>query len=146
MKSSGKYYKFCIHVFTLAALVGSLLMSGCGEQENQVFGVGDVDEAPHFEGGLGEYVATNLAYPDRAQKDSISGIVRVQFVVDEYGNTGQIEVTKALTPACDSAVVRLVRNMPEWEPATIDDFPVKVLVELPVSFEFDALKGWKSGQ
>lgn len=117
-----------------------LLLAGCGEKENQVFGMGEVDEAPKFQGSIQDYVQENVTYPDAARSDSISGIVRVQFVVDDYGQTQQIEVTESLDPACDSAVVRMVRGMPEWEPGTIDDFPVKVLVELSVQFDYDELE------
>ncbi len=120
--------------FGIILSVLCILVMGCGEKENQVFGVNDVDELPAFRGDLKSYLTAELEYPQSAKDDSVEGEVVVRFVINREGTPEQIKIEKGLSPDCDSAVVHMVREMPAWQPGKIDGFPVPVLVAIPVKF------------
>lgn len=120
--------------FGIIFLALSLVTVACGEKKNQIFGVNDVDEKPVFQGDLLEFIQTHLEYPESAIADSLEGPVVARFIINREGRPEQYQIEKSLSPDCDSAVVRMLRLMPPWNPGKIDGFPVPVLVELPVVF------------
>lgn len=96
-----------------------------------------VENPPEFPGGNGAlfaYISNNLVYPESARKDGVEGRVVVSFVVNEQGAVTDLKVEKGLTPECDEAALNVVRNMPNWIPATHRGKPVKVKFRLPVLF------------
>lgn len=83
---------------------------------------------------LYEYFDTNLVYPAVAVKDSLEGIVNVEFVIDTDGNATDIVVENSLGSSFDKEAIRLVENMPEWKPATYNGQPVRSKISLPITF------------
>jgi TonB family protein len=55
----------------------------------------------------------------------VNGIVAVRFVVDERGNTRQIEIVKTLAPDLDIAVVNAVKRW-KFLPTTVNGKKVNV--------------------
>ncbi|MCB0644503.1 MAG: TonB family protein, partial [Phaeodactylibacter sp.] len=51
-----------------------------------------------------EYMISELKYPESAEQKGVEGKVLVAFVIDEKGQTTNIEIKKALDPACDAEV------------------------------------------
>lgn len=77
------------------------------------------------------YIAQNLVVPPALDAD---GVVYVSFLIDESGKVQTPEVLRSLAPAQDQAALKVVREMPTWEPALLNDKPVKVKMTLPVRF------------
>jgi TonB family protein len=84
---------------------------------------------------LYEYFANELRYPAEALKDSIQGIVSVNFLIDQQGRPVQIKILNSLGPAFDKEAVRLIENMPAWKPATLNGKPVSAKISLPFTFQ-----------
>ncbi|HXP52442.1 MAG TPA: energy transducer TonB [Bacteroidia bacterium] len=75
--------------------------------------------APMFPGGrdsLKAYLDKNTHYPAPAAKKHITGIVGVDFTVDEKGNLINIKVSKSLSYSCDKEALRVIKHMPKWKP------------------------------
>ena len=79
----------------------------------------DLDVLPSFIGGqnaLSQYMNDNLQYPDAAEKKGVEGKVYVLFNVEKDGTITDVKVGKSVDPDLDQEAVRLVKNMPKWEP------------------------------
>ncbi len=97
-------------------------------------------QKPMFTGGpdsLKVYIRKNLGYPEAAIENNIEGRVIVRFMVNEDGTLSHISVNRSLEAGCDNDVVRMVRAMPPWLPATYRKRPVKAVETLPVVFKLE---------
>lgn len=83
---------------------------------------------------LYEYFSAHLVYPPAAVKDSLDGVVDVEFVIDTKGKATNIIVERSPGPDFDKEVVRLLENMPPWKPASYNGMPVRSKMSLPVTF------------
>lgn len=84
---------------------------------------------------LYSYFETELRYPETARADSVSGVTLVTFVIDTAGKPVQIEIVKSLGPPFDAEAIRVIENMPDWNPATINGNPVRSKVNIPLTFQ-----------
>ena len=110
-----------------------------GSNPNQSFDV--VEEMPEFPGGsdaLMKYLATNVHYPEAAEKAGVQGRVIVTFVVDSDGSISDASIIKSVDPSLDQEALRLVNSMPKWTPGKQDGKVVRVKYTIPISF---ALQG-----
>ena len=98
-----------------------------------------VDNNPEFPGGeekLLAFMGEKLRYPKAAKKKGIEGRVLVSFVVEQDGSIidENIEIEESVHPLLDQEVIRFVKHMPRWTPATIQCRPVRCRASLPVMF------------
>jgi TonB family protein len=94
---------------------------------------------PSFPGGEKEmmkYLMDNIQYPAIAQEQGIQGRVILRFVVTPNGSIEKIEVLHSLDPNCDKEAMRLVKNMPKWNPGRQNGSAVYVYYTLPILFRF----------
>lgn len=99
--------------------------------------VADPDVTASFPGGtteLANYLQKNLQYPAPATRANVSGNVILSLVVTEKGKLEDITVSKGIGFGCDEEAVRIVKAMPDWEPATKSGKKVRTKVNLPVKF------------
>lgn len=95
-----------------------------------------VQAAPvHGYPDLYEYFNRELKYPQEAMKDSIQGEVIAVFTINANGLPEKIAIENSLGLAFDKEVLRLVRNMPPWKPATYNSKPVASKMSLPLTFQ-----------
>jgi len=97
----------------------------------------EVQVLPEFQGGmpaLQDYLIKNIQYPDQAKKDTITGKVYVQFIVDEQGKIGGAKVLKSANPLLDAEAVRVISSMPDWIPGKNEGKAVKVAFTIPIMF------------
>ena len=95
------------------------------------------DEMPEPVGGLAtmyKFLSENLRYPENARKDSISGLVIIEFVVEKDGSINNAKVLKSVDPDIDAEVLRVVKMMPKWKPGTQNGKPVRTFYQIPVRF------------
>jgi protein TonB len=77
----------------------------------------------------------NMKYPKAAAKKNIQGDVVVEFVIDENGELGSINVLKTPDPLLSDAVVAVLKKSPKWKPAEQRGKRVKMKFVLPASFK-----------
>ena len=95
-----------------------------------------VESMPEFPGGmqgLSNYIASKVSHPAHPDGKENSR-VWVNFTVSETGKVMNVHVDKSIEPGLDNEAVRVIANMPPWEPATQRGRPVPV--ELSVNVDF----------
>ncbi|HEX9938814.1 MAG TPA: energy transducer TonB [Longimicrobium sp.] len=75
-------------------------------------------------------------YPDALRNQGISGSATVQAVIDRRGRVEAARVTSATIPEFGQASVAVVRAM-RFRPAMVNGVPVRVRVDMPVSFNLE---------
>jgi len=103
--------------------------------EDYIFQI--VEDEPEFPGGMQamqEYLRDNIRYPTMAREAGIEGTVFVTFVVERDGSITNVEVQRGIGGGCDEEAIRVVQNMPNWEPGEQRGQPVRVQFTLPVRF------------
>ncbi len=87
---------------------------------------------------LYKYLDKTINYPkDVSISDSIQGTSIVQFTIDQKGKASEIKVENSLGEAFDRECVRLIKNMPPWEPAKINGKPTSSKMSVPLKFNID---------
>ncbi|MDE6347936.1 MAG: TonB family protein [Bacteroides sp.] len=104
--------------------------------DNPVFEV--VEKMPEFpEGGMPKlmaYLAKNIRYPEKAQKEGTQGRVTVQFIVEKDGSISHVKPLRGVQPELDAEAVRVISSMPKWKPGTQRGEAVRVRYTVPVVF------------
>ncbi len=84
---------------------------------------------------LTAYLNAYLKYPESVDKSmEIKGTVIVLFTIDTLGHVSDLQVQKSLGKEFDEASIKLIKNMPEWQPATKNGQPVNSQVSIPLTF------------
>jgi TonB family protein len=95
------------------------------------------ERMPSFEGGtqeLNRYLLKNLRYPASARRAKVEGFVMVGFIVGEDGYVRQPTVIQSIGFGCEEEALRLILNMPRWQPGMQQGHPVAVAYNLAVNF------------
>ena len=82
-----------------------------------------------------DYIFGHLNYPAQAVEEEIEGTVLVRFTLMKSGDIDSVEVIVPVHPLLDREALRLIRNMPKWEPVYWQGQPVELSYEVPVIFE-----------
>ena len=96
-----------------------------------------VEQMPQFGGGeadLFNYLAKNVKYPTLAKDSAIGGIVYVAFIINEIGEIEDARILRGIGFGCDEEALRVVMNMPRWNPGRQRGKPVAVQFNLPIRF------------
>lgn len=107
----------------------------------------DVITQPEFKGGIEkmyQYIADNFQYPEDAQKRSVNGKMEVEFTVEKSGDITYVGILKGLDYSIDDEVLRLLKAMPRWTPATKNGVPVRYKVSMPITIRASRNKNQKS--
>ena len=102
-----------------------------------------VDEMPSFPGGLEElhkWIDSNVQYPEVAWKNGIEGRVLLNFIVEKDGSLRDSIVIRSVHPMIDREALRLVGQMPKWNPGKRAGVPVRVRYFLPIKFKIGESK------
>lgn len=94
-----------------------------------------VDEHPHFPGGNGallDWLSKNIHYTSGCA--SIQGRVVVSFFVEPDGSLSDIELVQKVDPELDNEVLRVVKAMPKWIPASQNNKPIRAKFTMPITF------------
>ncbi len=93
--------------------------------------------AATFPGGynaMQKYFDENLKYPKKARKKGKQGTVTARFTVNKKGKIKRAEIIQTRGYGMDDEVIRLLSNMPRWQPATKAGKAVEDVVVLAVPF------------
>lgn len=108
------------------------------KDENGEFVYIKVDENAEFPGGseaLDAYIRQHVQYPPEAVKDNMTGIITVSFIIDKDGEVGGAEILEKVTnEKLNTEALRVIEEMPAWEPGLVDGEPVRIKYILPIVF------------
>ena len=93
-----------------------------------------VDEMPSFPGGPAElmkWLSSHVQYPAIAIDICIQGTVIVAFIVEPDGSVSNAKLMRSV----DQEALRVVRQMPKWNPGKRAGIPVRVRCCLPIKFK-----------
>lgn len=65
---------------------------------------------------LNEYLSKNLHYPESARKQSITGKVKIRFVIEPAGYACHFKIEEHVSGGCTEEALRLLNEM-RWNPA-----------------------------
>ena len=99
----------------------------------------EVTKMAEFPGGqtkLYAYISKKIQYPPGALENDIEGKIIVQFVVRPDGSITDVETLgKPIGWGLEEEAMRVIKNMPKWEPAEMKGTKVSVRFRLPISFQ-----------
>ncbi len=93
---------------------------------------------PTFPGGdaaLLRYIRSNFVYPVYARERGITGIVYVNFIVEADGSISNVNLIRGIGFGCDEEALRVIGNMPKWNPGMQGNRAVRVNMNLPVRLQ-----------
>lgn len=94
-----------------------------------------VEQMPSFPGGneaLMNFIKENITWPD--VQDCVQGRVVVKFIVERDGSISHAQIARSLDPLFDKEALRVVNNIPKWNPGKQNGKTVRVSYNVPVSF------------
>ena len=98
-------------------------------------GWNELDEQPGYTGDLGDDLRKSLAYPKKARRKKIEGVVYIKMIVNKDGSMSDFEIEKGIHEECDEVALNAVKNLKDFSPGIKDGKPVRAYVILPISFK-----------
>jgi TonB family protein len=86
---------------------------------------------------INDFLSRKLRYPADAREAGKEGRVMVKVVVGSQGELSDFEVLRSVHPSLDAEAIRVIKLMPRWKPATLDDEHVNVYYTIPVNFRLE---------
>jgi protein TonB len=105
------------------------------EKTDKPFVVVEVSAKP--QGGMDEFyrfLSKKIKFPRQAKKLGISGKVYVSFIIERDGSLTDLKVVKGIGAGCDEEVLRVLKLVPNWEPARQRGNVVRQRMVVPVDF------------
>lgn len=128
------------NVDAVARMTTHLIDGIWSETEGSAVQVDKDAEYPGGEKGLMKYIQMNLRYPVIAIEQEIQGQVLAEYTIDTRGQVTDVKVKKSVDPLLDKEVVRVIKGMEQWTPASDNGTPVAVTKTCPVSFQITGAK------
>ena len=138
-------------VFTLLALVSGIAVAAIIHPNGMVRGAIEhvlgipkdttvyrvVEVMPSYPGdmeALYKFLGQQMHYPKEALENGIEGRVVVSFVVEEDGRLTHFEAISSPSPLLSNEAIRVLRQMPRWNPAKRMGRNVRCQYNIPVMF------------
>ena len=105
----------------------------CYSEDGKEIKFTSFNSGPSCTSNISEYIKANLHYPATAKNKAVEGTIRAYFLINEDGSVSGIGLYNSLGSACDKEAMRLLKNMPPWNPSTEDDKNAAsgMVVEIP---------------
>lgn len=103
--------------------------------DDRIFDV--VEEIASFPGGDSEcmnWLRNNIRYPEKAEVKGVQGRVIVSFIVNRDGSIVDVKVVRSPDELLSNEAVRVVKLMPKWKPARLNNKTVRSRLNLPIMF------------
>jgi TonB family protein len=97
------------------------------------------DSSPEYykgEDALGEFVLSNLEYPDLAIRQNLQGTVVMSFIVEPNGTISNIVVEKEFNHLCTQEALRIMRQT-KWKPGKKDGKAIRYKTKYPIIFNLN---------
>lgn len=107
----------------------------CNNDSVQLFITYEKDATfPGGEDSLALYLSENIKYPETAVKLKLEDRVYVQFCVRSSGKITDIKILKGKFDILNKEAIRLVSEMPNWNPTISRGEPICTPNMIPVNF------------
>ncbi|MEP6845489.1 MAG: energy transducer TonB [Panacibacter sp.] len=91
---------------------------------------------PGGENALEKFVEDNLQYPQEAIDNNVEGKIMISFDVDETGKIYRpMVVSSKLGYGLEEAALKVVKEMPQWNPGKMKGKNVKTKFTLPIVYQ-----------
>lgn len=88
-----------------------------------------------------KFLSSNIKYPNEAQRAGKGAKVYLKFIVSVDGSISDIEVMNPSGFGFDEESVRVVKLMPKWIAAYVNDKKVNSFFTLPIIFKLTNSQG-----
>lgn len=128
-----------IVLLTVFVFLNSIAFAQSGSDSNDKSSdnkTGDIITQPEFKGGIEkmyQYISDNFEYPEDANKRAVNGKIDVEFTIEKSGDVTYVGILKGLDYSIDEEILRLLKAMPRWTPATKNGVPVRYKVTMPIT-------------
>ena len=78
-----------------------------------------------------EFMQENFKYPESARANGVEGRMVAEFTIERDGSIKDIRIVKSVDASLDQELVRVLNEMPNWNPAIKYGFPATSKVMLP---------------
>ncbi len=101
-------------------------------------------EFPGGEKAMYKYLAENIKYPVKAQEAGVQGLVSAVFSVDSKGKVTFVRFHEEVNALLGQEVRRVIEQMPDWTPATLNGEPTGMTSGLSFVFRLqgDGVKAY----
>jgi len=82
---------------------------------------------------LEKFIAKNIKYPETAYRQSLSGKVKLRFVVEPQGRVSNIQVLVPVGGGCNQEAIRLLQ-MIRWMPGIKNQAAVRTFMTMEIEF------------
>lgn len=95
-------------------------------------------EFPGGQSAMDAYIDQNLELTDLMYEEAPSGTVLVSFVIEKDGRVSNVEIIskRKLGYGVEEAVLKVIKKMPKWKPASQRDKPARMLMTKPIRLNF----------
>ncbi len=104
------------------------------------YNLNNLDETPHFipQNQLINYIKTHLIYPDSLnEKAGTYKEAQIIFIVNADGHISDVAIHRSSgLKALDDAAIKVIKNMPAWQPGISNGKAVPTNLSMPVRFNF----------
>ena len=76
-----------------------------------------------------------MKYPTLAREKNISGKVIARMTIDEFGQIIDSKITSNTHQLLNDEVLRIVKFIPQYQPAVHQGKNVKVFIDFPLNFQ-----------
>lgn len=83
---------------------------------------------------LEKYLQANFVYPAGVQQD-VADVIVIRFRIAPNGAIDNVQLITGLGDAFDQEAIRVIKNMPAWEPKQADFKPVEDYRQLVIGFK-----------
>lgn len=95
---------------------------------------------PEFIGGMDAYMSyliENVKYPEKAIRDDIYGMVKINIIIGKDGTIEETRVLKSIHPLLDEEALRVVMEMTKWKPGKVHNRLERISLTLPINFKLE---------
>lgn len=100
--------------------------------ENEPASFSTIEIAPEPVGGM-EAIFKKLIYPSEARNNEVVGTVKIQALVDDYGEVIEADVVEGIGSGCDD-VARNAVYFAKFKPGFQKGKPIRTTVTIPIKF------------
>lgn len=121
----------------IALLVAGATSPTKAQQKEEALNLLTIDTPPSYPGGMANFyklIATNLKYPETAQKYNIEGKVFLSFVIEKDGTLSDAKIERSLGFGTDEEALRVIKLSEKWKPGIQKGNPVRVRYNIPIQF------------
>lgn len=86
---------------------------------------------------LDKYLEENIQYPRQGLDAGVTGVVYPSFLINEKGHCDSIIIVRGLSPEFDQEVIRVLKQMGDWEPAKVNGQAAACWINRPIGFNLN---------